>query len=401
MSSFVWIDHSEKQRRQVLDAVDQFREKDTRDELGIASIRDAISDTFFPGTGALQTRARYFFFIPWMFRQLEAKRSSADLLRRVRDFEVRLIDTLADSEGKNGTIGINARKALQRFPSSIYWNGMRVLGILAAPGSLGEYYRAASRPAAGAAELIDDDGERVSKAASRWHPRIPPTPPAFPTEARFGLTVPEAQFLKDQIVARYPTSLFTFFLGSDLGDERYEFAWDHPATEKAPADLRRHVDLARMFSEVMNGAAIMYNLAVAELEPKRSQIVEECSVLLQEWRETLDARQDALKTFETPEFWKFIHECGWVGPGTTVDFVDEWFSIALRPERRQALSADARARELIFDRERRMKTALARCDNRSVREMWKGDAGLGRLAYRWPNAEVLLHDIIQGLKRDA
>lgn len=38
MSTFTWIDHSEKQRRQMLEAIDLFREKDTRDELGIAGI---------------------------------------------------------------------------------------------------------------------------------------------------------------------------------------------------------------------------------------------------------------------------------------------------------------------------------------------------------------------------
>ncbi len=64
MSTFTWIDHSEKQRRQILEAIDLFREKDTRDELGLAGIRDAFSDMLFPGTGSLQTRARYFFFVP-------------------------------------------------------------------------------------------------------------------------------------------------------------------------------------------------------------------------------------------------------------------------------------------------------------------------------------------------
>jgi len=64
MSTIAWIDHSEKQRRQILEAIDLFREKDTRDELGVAGIRDAFSDMLFPGTGARQTRARYFFFVP-------------------------------------------------------------------------------------------------------------------------------------------------------------------------------------------------------------------------------------------------------------------------------------------------------------------------------------------------
>src|SRR5438105_1267544 len=110
MSTFVWIDYSEKQRRQILEAVDLFREKDTRDELGIAGIRDTFSDMLFPGTGSLQTRARYFFFVPWMYLQFEATRtSSAEIARRARASEIRLIDSLADSADPSGTIGILAR----------------------------------------------------------------------------------------------------------------------------------------------------------------------------------------------------------------------------------------------------------------------------------------------------
>lgn len=110
MSTFTWIDHSEKQRRQILEAIDLFREKDTRDELGIAGIRDAFSDMLFPGTGALQTRARYFFFVPWMYLGFEAKRiASAEIARRSRTFEITLIDRLADSADPAGTIGIQGR----------------------------------------------------------------------------------------------------------------------------------------------------------------------------------------------------------------------------------------------------------------------------------------------------
>lgn len=95
MSSFFWIDHSEKQRRQGMDGIDLFREKDTQDELVIATMRDAISDTLFPGTGSLQTRARYFFFVPWMYQKLEAEGASAsDVARKGREIELTLIDTL-------------------------------------------------------------------------------------------------------------------------------------------------------------------------------------------------------------------------------------------------------------------------------------------------------------------
>jgi hypothetical protein len=36
MSAFVWLDYSERERREMLDVVDLFREHDKRDELGVA-----------------------------------------------------------------------------------------------------------------------------------------------------------------------------------------------------------------------------------------------------------------------------------------------------------------------------------------------------------------------------
>lgn len=36
----------------------QFKERDTRDELGLGSLRDAIADLLFPGTSTIQTRLR-------------------------------------------------------------------------------------------------------------------------------------------------------------------------------------------------------------------------------------------------------------------------------------------------------------------------------------------------------
>src|SRR3712207_8105184 len=67
-SSFTWLDYSEHERRQMLDVIHLFDEKTTRDELGIGVVRDAFADMFFPGTSTIQTRARYFLFIPWIYR---------------------------------------------------------------------------------------------------------------------------------------------------------------------------------------------------------------------------------------------------------------------------------------------------------------------------------------------
>jgi hypothetical protein len=39
MSAFMWLDYSERERRNMLDVVDLFREHDTPDELGISARR--------------------------------------------------------------------------------------------------------------------------------------------------------------------------------------------------------------------------------------------------------------------------------------------------------------------------------------------------------------------------
>lgn len=48
-SSFTWLDFSEHERRKMLDVISQFREQDTRDELGIGMVRDAFADLRFWG----------------------------------------------------------------------------------------------------------------------------------------------------------------------------------------------------------------------------------------------------------------------------------------------------------------------------------------------------------------
>ena len=54
-----------------MELVSALNEPGTLDELGIDTIRDTIADTLFPGTNTIQTRARYFLFIPWILKMVE------------------------------------------------------------------------------------------------------------------------------------------------------------------------------------------------------------------------------------------------------------------------------------------------------------------------------------------
>ncbi len=76
-SQITWMDFSESDRRKMVRVISMFKQRDTRDEMGLARIRDGFADLFFPGTTTIQTRAKYFLYIPWLFRTYEKKRMSA------------------------------------------------------------------------------------------------------------------------------------------------------------------------------------------------------------------------------------------------------------------------------------------------------------------------------------
>lgn len=51
-----WLDSSSASRRRAMEVIKLFEDKGAVDEIG--SVRDALSDSLFPGTSVLHTRAR-------------------------------------------------------------------------------------------------------------------------------------------------------------------------------------------------------------------------------------------------------------------------------------------------------------------------------------------------------
>lgn len=91
MSALSWIDFDQADRDRTRRIMDLFSEKEARDELGLGSVRDAISDLLFPGTSTIQTRLRYMMFVPWLYRQAARAGGRTDLARRL---EIQLITAL-------------------------------------------------------------------------------------------------------------------------------------------------------------------------------------------------------------------------------------------------------------------------------------------------------------------
>ena len=229
-----------------------------------------------------------------------------------------------------------------------------------------------------------------------WHAGLPTAPTSFPSQASFALTRAEARYLKGRVLENHRPSLFAFMLDRDYVDADVEFIWAHPASQHVPIELRRQIEHARCFSEVMHGAAILYNLFLGELDPRRDDVIKNCEAMLDEWFALLSERLLALTNWDREDFWKLLSAQMKVPSIATQQFVESWCRRVLigNPA---TLRSDEGVKRLIFNREAEIKGALARCNNRRAREMWGGDAGLGRLGFRWSNARIILCDISDGL----
>ena len=68
MAQIGWIDFSTADRKKMSQAMSLIRPEGQLDELGIGRIRDGLADLLFPGISTIQTRAKYFFIVPYILR---------------------------------------------------------------------------------------------------------------------------------------------------------------------------------------------------------------------------------------------------------------------------------------------------------------------------------------------
>lgn len=399
MDSFIaWMSFSESERRRVMDAIDTLRQKDARDELGLGAIRDGFADLFFPGTGTVQTRARYFLFVPWMYRELEAKgRDPAEVARLAREMEIGLIEALEAGGERDGIIGIVARRRLKRLPSNIYWLGMQTWRICQARGGQDDFHRALRRRSP-VSLLKNDDGERADGAArGAWHAGLPPKPADFPKKATFALTRREAEYLRERVVTTAPGSLLSFLVREEAGWEPTAFPWEHPYFGSFPADLREALRQARRFSEAMHGASVLYNLLLAE-KAESDELVATYREWIEEWaaERRAEAPPPAGPWPDAP-FWAMASKSGRATSVRTRGFAREWVDHVGNVVGGAAPDSPF-ARDLVLRRELEVKgSQKARLHNEAARRLWNGGAGLGRIDYRWRNAQRILLDIHDGL----
>ena len=203
-ATLTWLDLTASDRDRMRQVLDLFKEQGTVDEMGLGRLRDALSEALFPGTSTIQTRLRYVLFVPWIYRQLEARRiASSSVSAQLRKAEIDLIGPLLENGRSQGVIGERARGSLARQPSSVYWTALVRWGLFLRERPQGWYHVHFTGLLHGrAAEESADDPGIIQARQPNWHPRLPHPPQAFPYEASFDLTREEAVFLQGRIEER-------------------------------------------------------------------------------------------------------------------------------------------------------------------------------------------------------
>ena len=404
-SAFTWIDYSESARRRMLDTISLFREAGTVDDLGLGTVRDTFADLLFPGTSTIQTRARYFLLIPFIYLELErGKILSREAAQWARKKEVRLIDVLIKSGQKEGVFGIEARDSLRRLPSHVYWQGLAVWGIRVFQGSQEQYHRSLDRfyaRTAGRAARREEGFEQLDRTSINWHPGLPSVPRDLWDTTTLVLTQEEAGYLRERIMARTPGSLLAFLVDQGTMAERTAYPWSHPDYGVFPKKNRVELEHAHNFSLVMYGAALLYNLMLAEKQRDNEgqpKLAKDYEAALDHWTSEMDERQPMLCRWERDKFWGIVTN---KNPRITVPtrkFIDAWLDIALEDHRAVRIKGSPQTRQLIERREKMTKGPRARLQNPRALELWRGAAGAYRFEYRWHVAQTIVGDILAGLK---
>lgn len=390
------------------------------DEIGVGIVRDAFADKLFPGTSTLLTKARYFFFVPYILKTMEecrdSSRQNAKKLRNdFNDLEKRcaqgLLACVEANEGIIGRVSLQSQKWVTRGPGEIYWASLRTLGFMRpkAPEGMHAYFAWLSDERMRAKPIKieqTDDGLSDDAVASEsvWNvPRL-----AFEewkrnwgdwkNKASIELTETEAAFFAKQIVRTQPNSLYALLISDEqlraialssnesaenddsiMGQygsafHRFMISGGYQRIAECNQDLARSCSLADGFSEFVLGCRIAYNMQIAGLEKYAQsawQVYEPDAVRfakaldLDVISEDLDLRKHAgyasLKAF-------------------------------LNDARDRMLSSDLDGlKTVVADRERKIKGTRAKIGRNDIGDIaWRGGM---RLPYRFNNAINIVREI--------
>lgn len=403
MAQIGWIDFSPAHRERVAAILDMLKPEGVVDELGIGSIRDAIADQMFPGISTIQTRAKYFFIIPYILYEYQllttAKKKSKTPAKYLEDREYEIMWELADKyEHKDGTgvIGITKYKPdkIMRRPSAIYWNGLSVFGLIR-HGGLG----------------VDTFLNRRKHTAETLLSEIPEGDDAphddpdvdydnlfnlklsydkkWLENLTLNLTPAESELLSHRMREAGRGKLIgTLLENKDIyGTLKSSNSFADFAKTAVQLELDEKVRimliLAHDFSELMYGAHIAYNCILQEEKFSNDVFSEDWS----EWIKNIKEAMIDYSGFNPDVLFVYAFNVR----DHTRTFVHQWWDFV-----RSSSPSEKSRNELIIRQEYQTKLVKARIRQKKYddvkEEFW---LGLEKLEYRLPQAKRILSDIIK------
>ena len=385
-----FIDYSREERNTILSTLKTLGDHTALDELGVGVVRDAYSDILFPGISTLQTRAKYFVLIPYLFHDAAvlatngSLHSGQDMLLQIQQWEDTIAKSLTDRfPNEKGIIGSNAsrqKRSVKIKPTQIYWNGMRTLGILRNNDlSILSVCKVLYRDAKQKADIeikTDDENYDDLTAAAQDRTLFLPLKADYDylTQASMDLTKKEAEFIVECIQRSLRTSgsLLWFFVKEGMISDGF---FSVPE-DILPDKLREDYHLAKDFSRFIYGAHLRYNLiySLSSDEGIDLSMKEQYDNWLEEMRSDPVDLEPVLKRVS----------CG------------EYLSKFCRGFQQEALQGNnAATDELIIHRERQVKGSRAKlCKPGEYRYSPVHDY---RLDYRFDTAKDIIQDVLKGL----
>ena len=390
-----WIDFSKTERNKILSVLDLLSEPGTLDELGIAPIRDGFANLFFPGTSTIQTRAKYFFLVPYALKELELSNETNPnkVLRSLNEIEKMCGMTLWQQNKKeNGIIGklsLSRGTWVQRTPADIYWAGLRKYGIFTGGNiSLGEYVRASCAiknqksnltklgNRNDSAEENESDDKNAGNIFKMQFWKMPLYTKEWRENIHMDLTAEEGAFLREQIVSTCPDSMISYILENKMTEVlEFEYFSDLGAIiQKFPKHIQDEYKLALSFSDFLFVARTLYNIIISDGQnAQANNIFEELKVEMAE-RSDIDIDLIFTKLYiykvDLKNFIKKLQDC-------------------MRNNDVEEMKKAIKAREIMLKGQSRAKTA-------HPGEFDPNDWIGGReLDYRFNNAKTIIRDIFE------
>jgi hypothetical protein len=409
MAGLGWIHFSETTRKQVLKIIDILGEPGTIDELGIGVVRNSFSNELFKGISTIMTRARYYYFVPYLMIDYLREKQKLSIAMYMNKAEMDLLENMTrkyENPEKERIIGYTIAKRnnekgkrdeLVRKPSEIYWGGIREYGIFKKDHSFGQLcdsiqkgnYVDKAKDNRGSDKEYGDDDTKYEKWAdlfdvpyrSDWD------------KLDMSLSIEEAEHLQKHISQSAKGGFLTIILKNEkyiaefLELQSFRELLDSELYKGLTQHFQQVVKTAVQFWELLEGAHIRFNILLQAKQKQTNSVSFD-----NKWTKWEDYIMNNFiwADFDREFLWEIVYNHSRINSQTR-SFIEMWFNAIEQHKPVEYLDKLVTAQEKGNKKER---SKLLPTHN----ENYTGWVGIDRLDYRLSNAKTIVRDIATSLK---